>query len=214
MKYLIVANNGLELPKLKFFSGRKIIALDGAANRLVEQNIIPDFTIGDLDSLSLSVRRWLLENGKEVIESDDQDSTDLEKGILFADKKGAEDIIICNCLGGMRLDHSIFNLRVLKKYHDERRRLRVLYEGSFAEYYPDKIIKVKGVKFDPIAVMSFPKATISSKGLRYEMKEYPIEFGDKESACNEIMSENGECEISIKGEAVIISNVAAEVLFS
>lgn len=210
MEYLIVGNNKLEVPDLKFFFGRKIIALDGAANQLIVCNIIPDFTIGDLDSLNSSVGRWLLENYKEVIGSHDQDSTDLEKGIIFADKKGGKDIIICNCLGGKRLDHSIFNLRMLKKYHKENRRLRVLYENSFAEYYADKIIKIKGIKSDPVAIISFPKAVISSTGLRYEMKDYTIQFGDKESVCNEIMSDNGECEITIKGEAIVILEVTAE----
>ena len=64
-----------------------------------------------------------------IISSADQDYIDLEKGIKYCDCLGAKSIVVINGTGGLRLDHSISNLRFLKKYYSPERSLAMYTEN-------------------------------------------------------------------------------------
>ena len=57
-----------------------IIAADGGANFLAENNIYPELVMGDLDSVSEQNVQNI--EPKKIIRIPDQDSTDLEKVLL------------------------------------------------------------------------------------------------------------------------------------
>ena len=87
-KVLIVANG--EWPKQfeleTVGTYRVVIALDGAANRLIGSNVTPDVLLGDLDSVSESVLEQCKALGITIVHTPDQQSSDISKGLEWAQR--------------------------------------------------------------------------------------------------------------------------------
>ena len=88
-KVLIVANG--EWPKQfdvaqRANAYRVVVALDGAANRLIGSNIIPNILLGDLDSVSESVLEQCKASGVTIIHAPDQQSSDISKGLEWVQR--------------------------------------------------------------------------------------------------------------------------------
>ena len=87
-KVLIVANG--EWPKQfdveTVGTYRVVIALDGAANRLIGSNMIPDVLLGDLDSVSESVLEQCKASGVTIVHTPDQQSSDISKGLEWVQR--------------------------------------------------------------------------------------------------------------------------------
>lgn len=62
----------------------QIIALDGAANRLIEQGHLPDVIIGDFDSIEPSVLKDCKERGSQIVVDANQEQSDVSKGLIWA----------------------------------------------------------------------------------------------------------------------------------
>ena len=92
--------------------GQTLIAADGGANHLKNLNIIPDKIIGDLDSLE-NKKYW--KEKTKVIETLDQDSTDLEKALEITNAP----LYFAFGFAGDRFDHTLQILHVLSKYRDK-----------------------------------------------------------------------------------------------
>ena len=87
-----------------------IIAADGGANFLAENNIYPELVMGDLDSVS----EQNVENiePKKIIRIPDQDSTDLEKVLLNTQSP----LTIGIGFLGSQIDHELAALSALAKF--------------------------------------------------------------------------------------------------
>ena len=84
-----------------------VIACDGAIVQLLQNDIIPDFIVGDLDSIPREIDiSQLVQLGIAVIPILDQDSNDLAKAINYCNNLGATKIDVVGIEGG-RLDHQI-----------------------------------------------------------------------------------------------------------
>ena len=94
-----------------------IIAADGGSNICFQKNIIPDFIIGDLDSIDQEVLTHF--ESCKIIEIADQNRHDLDKAIQFALTQ-KPDIIRVTAAFGKRIDHSLANLFHLQtSYHEK-----------------------------------------------------------------------------------------------
>ena len=84
-----------------------VIACDGAIVQLLQNDIIPDFIVGDLDSIPREIDMSQLEQlGIAVIPILDQDSNDLAKALDYCNNLGTTKIDVVGIEGG-RLDHQI-----------------------------------------------------------------------------------------------------------
>ena len=103
-----------------------IICADGGADKYFEKvgenGKIPNFIIGDLDSITKSTHDYYKDKGTSILQNDSQ-TTDYEKSLYFALEKissyGNEEIkthiIVVGASGG-RLDHSMNNYQISCKY--------------------------------------------------------------------------------------------------
>jgi thiamine pyrophosphokinase len=200
MRVLIIANapGTLEISNIGY---DVIIALDGAVNKLSDSAIIPDYIVGDMDAAPKKLVESLAAQGSLVVQIDDQNSTDLDKGINYADELGATSIDIVNALGG-RMDHTLYNVRILKKYYSNKRRIIIHEQDELLEYYADCELKVEGNVDSPLAIMSSPDVTVDSKGLNYNMDGLRLVYGARESSCNSLAAKHAE--IKLRGGAIII----------
>ncbi|MBT6994792.1 MAG: thiamine diphosphokinase, partial [Candidatus Cloacimonetes bacterium] len=88
-----------------------VIAADGGANFCLDNNISPDFIIGDLDSIKLNCK---IKN-ESLIQITDQNLTDLQKSLNFAEKLNPTEILVISAFG-KREDHSIANLLIFQNF--------------------------------------------------------------------------------------------------
>lgn len=84
-----------------------IIACDGAVVQLLKNDIIPNFIVGDLDSIPQQMFGSQIEKlGITVIPMPNQDSNDLAKALQYCKDLDATNIDVIGIEGG-RLDHQI-----------------------------------------------------------------------------------------------------------
>jgi thiamine pyrophosphokinase len=159
------------------------IAADGGGNTAREMNLSPDVVIGDLDSYhQKETDPW------EVIKKESQDFNDLEKALDYALHKNITKAIVYGATG-LRLDHTVKNLSVLKQYHNRFERL--LFRDQFCDV---KLIESPFVKKLPLytSVSFFPLSGIvsgvSSKGLKYELDNDTLENGVFDGSSNQTIS--------------------------
>ena len=94
-----------------------IIGADRGAATAVDYGYHPSFLIGDMDSLSPTIRQSLIDKGSILLTSPvEKDETDTELAIQVALEQGATHITLLGALGGARFDHSIANILLLTGY--------------------------------------------------------------------------------------------------
>ncbi len=213
---LIVCNGHLSKKELSRFTKlnkpRKvidIIACDGASDFLKAAGVIPDVIIGDLDSVKPATLQYFSMKKILIKKAADQNRNDLEKAILFALSKKFKVINVIG-LGGKRLDHTLNNLSILKKFH-RKAKIRI-YENGFTGEIISRNANFDCRVGDTVSLIPLPKAVgVTTKGLKYVLKNGTLELGVKEGALNEadvdivsIKMKNGALLVLIKKNLVLL----------
>jgi thiamine pyrophosphokinase len=187
MKKCIIIANGTQPDKklISFLTNRgytDLICADGGANYARKLGVIPDYIIGDFDSITENNLNYF--SGKsEIVRIKRQSDTDVEKAIKLAIKKGYKDCLLLGVIGN-RLDHSICNLSIILKFA-EKIRLRIIYEKSVLSVERGEINLITKPG-EMISLFSFDSRTkIFSKGLKYELRNIPLQFGKNEGESNQ-----------------------------
>ena len=81
-----------------------IVCADGGANRARERDLVPDFIVGDLDSILPETRAAFPQT--QYIHRPSQDATDLEKTLQFAIEQGIQKVLLVG-ITGLRFDHQV-----------------------------------------------------------------------------------------------------------
>lgn len=163
------------LPPKSFFDGKlPIIAADGAANQLIAMNITPSMVVGDLDAVDKS-----LLNTIPYHHVPEQETNDYQKCLAYLEEHALLPAIICGINGGC-LDHILNNVNIF------------LQTGSifYAPPLLGLLIKENETRDlhvpinTKISCLGFPKATVSSTGLKWELDRYSLAFPGKTSCFN------------------------------
>jgi thiamine pyrophosphokinase len=167
-----------------------IIAADGGADNCLETGIIPDYILGDFDSIT--------EKGRTSFPADryihiaDQDTTDMEKAIRFAMSLHPDRIRILSALG-RRMDHTAANLLLLAEVnkqvpvelYDNHGKMAILNPGTYTlPSFPGK----------PVSFFSInPIRHLTLSGFMYPLKDrnYDSFFIGISNQCGE-----GPCTVS------------------
>jgi len=172
---------------------KSIIAADGGANSCYKLGVIPNYIIGDFDSISPEVFSYY-KNRSEIIKQSRQNDTDVEKALKFAIKKKFEKVYLLGGTGD-RLDHSICNLGIVIKYF-LKIRIIIIHGKTILFPYADNV-KLKSTPNETISLYAFNSNTrITSSGLKYPLRDVSLPFGEKESTSNVALSDNFELKIS------------------
>lgn len=217
--YLIIANSTSTHREHELARDRTIVALDGAADYLQPLNLAPNVLLGDFDSIQdptyWGIRATYAEleenapsyqgnHGVIIHPCKNQQETDLAKGIAWCDQQGATEIVITNASDG-RLDHTLYNLRLLRRFYRSDRSLLLFTATERVEFVRDSRVALTGPVGSNCAVMAFPQATITTQGLCYEVDEFSLDFANHESVCNSIRHPNGY--LDVQGEALLIQQI-------
>jgi thiamine pyrophosphokinase len=179
-------------------NGLPILAADGAAIRLIEKGIEPDFIVGDLDSFYSSDLSKNIDQSK-IICIPDQETNDFNKSIDFAISKGWKNIIIFGIHGG-ELEHTLNNWSVFMKYSGSFN-LCIYDEGRYGfTLRKSSIISVK--EGELISLIPQPFARLSTNNLKWKLSNEVLELGIREGARN--LSTGNEIGLEIfEGELLV-----------
>lgn len=184
-----------------------IIGADGGCNHLFKMNIIPNYIVGDLDSIEREVIEYY-ENKNVIFKRypSHKDETDSEICIYLAKSLGADEIDLLATLGG-RIDHTLANIGLMNYIKENSIRPRILTSEEEIFMVKNETINLKGKKGDTISVISING---ESKGVTLEKLEYPLDNAIVNHlsplGISNVMLED-ECIISIEdGCALIIRN--------
>jgi len=170
-----------EINFLKNIGYERIICADGGANYTFKNKIIPDYIIGDLDSINKEVYDYYQDRSK-IIQIKRQNDTDIEKVIKFLISKKEKKAIILGGTGD-RIDHTICNLSIICKYFSKIK-LSLLHENNLLLPLRGEET-FKSFKGELISLFGFEKrGRVTTKGLKYRLNNESLVFGINESLSN------------------------------
>ncbi len=204
MKRCIILANGKPPAKkviryLQSTEYNTLICADGGADTARVLGIIPDFIIGDFDSVKDETLKFF-NNKSEIIQVKRQNDTDVEKCLKFAIKKNCKEAVLLGAIGD-RLDHSFCNMGIVLKFFNKIR-VRIISDKSILTPYAGKV-ELNTLPNETISLYGFDKKTkITSSGLKYPLKLTPLPFGQKESTSN--VSVKNSVKLMISGGIIFV----------
>jgi len=142
---------------------KNIVCCDGAAQKLLNFGIEPDYIIGDLDSLSEEFKQLF---AQKIVQNPEQETNDLTKAVEFCISKNWKQIAILGATG-LREDHTLGNISLLCDY--KKRLDEVVMISDFGIFTP--ILKTTSFKSFPgqqISIFSLdPETKLTFNGLKY-----------------------------------------------
>lgn len=186
MKKVLILCNGEPPSEGLFLDYRAkadyFIAADGGGNIALHFNTEPDAVVGDLDSFEGSDKHSF-----EIIFRPNQGSNDLEKALDLAKEQDGTHIWILGATG-LRLDQTLKNLSVLKQYDDQFEELIILDDFGnirlLESPFQEEIAVGTQVSLFPL---SGKVSGITTFGLKYPLKDEPLENGVRDGSSNEVI---------------------------
>lgn len=202
----LIVGNGSDIDKsyIENFNFDYVICADGGLEKVQKLNLIPDFILGDFDSVSNTV----LENYKSLnIETvtfpAEKDYTDMELAINHAVIKGFKDIILVGATG-TRLDHTVANMLLIEKYYKNNINIQILDNNNLIQMVTDNMkIPFRKNHFISIIPLSESIEGLTLEGFKYPLHNVNVERGSTLCISNEISENLGVIKLN-KGSAIVI----------
>ena len=176
-----------------------LLCADGGADSALRLGLTPDYIIGDLDSISKEAIKKFKKTSK-ILPYKRQNDTDVEKCLKFAIKNKFVEALLIGVTGN-RLDHTICNLGIVLKFFSKIK-LSLLAENSYLKPYTGDV-RLQTQKSEIISLYGFDKKTkITSKGLKYSLKNISLPFGEKDSTSN--ISTSNSIQLKIRNGIIFI----------
>ena len=144
------------------------LALDGAANRMVEADIVPAAIIGDLDSIDKTTLEHCKTNGTLVIHTPNQEQSDVAKGLIWATKTYPDAQIDLIGIEIGRYDH---HLAAYSALFETKSSARILMDGWSAQRVRSTPTHIQVGEGAIVSLMPFGDVA----GVSLQGCEYPLE---------------------------------------
>ncbi len=188
MHALIFANGELQAPvdwQARIATADLIIAADGGAEHCRALRLLPDVLIGDLDSLSPTLRsEFEAQSVRFMRHPAQKDQTDFELAMLHAKKAGAREITALAGLG-RRWDHSLANLLLTAQpqfselqitFLQGEQRLHILRGASRLSAKAGERVSLLPLAGDAVGV--------TTRGLTYPLRSEALKLGSSRGVSN------------------------------
>lgn len=166
-------------------SADMVITADSGARHCRELQIVPDYLIGDFDSVSDTDYKAMADSGVQIVSYPaEKDMTDSEIAVELACEKGCDSVILLAAIGS-RLDHSLSNISILKKLHD------MGIEGLIADEHNEirlisssiSLKREEGVFITLLPLAGCVKG-VTTEGLYYPLSDATLEVGSSRGVSN------------------------------
>lgn len=209
IKTLIVSGGNVEEKSLNnAYLYDYIIASDGGLRILDKLNILPNYIIGDFDSINKNILDKYI--NKETIKiirlHPEKDYTDTHMALKLAIELKSKDITILGALGS-RIDHTIANIHILKetlkndiqcKIMDTRNEIRLI----------DKKINIElneNYKYISLIPLTTKVEGITLTGFKYPLSNATLETGQSIGVSNEQIEKMAQIDLK-EGILILIKS--------
>tara|TARA_B000000532_G_scaffold241529_2_gene234041 strand:+ start:730 stop:1353 length:624 start_codon:yes stop_codon:yes gene_type:complete len=152
-----------------------VLALDGAANRMVDAGIVPTAIIGDLDSIDNTTLEHCKANGSLVIHTPNQEQSDVAKGLHWAEKTYPNEQIDLIGIELGRYDHNLAAYSALFECNTSARILMDGWSALRVNSIPNRIQVRKGAI---VSLIPFGNVTgVSLQGCEYSLENASMSTG-------------------------------------
>jgi thiamine pyrophosphokinase len=181
MKVLILANG--ELYKPGVLRSRVcasvfdlVFATDGGARYASTLNVTLDAIIGDMDSLS-DLEQQDTNNAEIISHPVEKNETDLELAIIYAEKQGADQIVIVGAMG-RRMDMTIANILLITRASLRSCRIEVWHAEQTGWIIKPPSGNISGHPGDTISLIPIAgcASAITTNGLKYPLKNEELSY--------------------------------------
>jgi len=169
----------------------RLFAADGAANRLFDNGIIPDYIIGDMDSFNAVRYKDIAENSI-IIKEPDQEINDFEKILRIIISQSFRRILILGFHGG-ELEHTLNNWSVLMKYINKLE--LCIYDHERYGIPINRSFSITLNENELVSLIPQPQVQLRSKNLRWELDNEELKLGYREGARNRVISNPVDIDI-------------------
>lgn len=188
-----------------------IVCADGGANHSYNMGIIPDYIIGDLDSIySEIIEFYKLKDVKFEKFPSKKDETDTEICVYLASKLNAKEIDFIGALGG-RLDHMIANINLLYYVRNKGIYTKIISEHEEIYIAINEEISINGDIGDTISVIPLngDAKGVTLENLEYPLNNYDMKFYLPLGISNVMLDE--KCSVKVEqGSLIIIKNIGQD----
>lgn len=176
-----------------------IIGVDRGAEWLMENGIIPDYFIGDFDSVSNTFLVSIRDKYADRINQyrSEKNETDTELAMRLAISLKPDKVFIYGAIG-TRLDHVIANIHLLLKAEEEGIVSMIIGSNNRIQLllpYRNKLIEKS--EFNYVSLLPFSEEVngIYLSGFKYPLHNATMKHGNPYGVSNEIIESNGSISI-------------------
>ncbi|KUG03267.1 thiamin pyrophosphokinase [hydrocarbon metagenome] len=199
MRCIVLANG--EYGDLKFyedvFKGCDIIlCADGGANYAYQLGVLPDYIIGDMDSINENILEYY--NSRQVPFKKyprRKDFTDIQLAMSTAEEMGAQEIILLGTQG-KRFDHSLSNLYCGLEY--VKRGIKIIHYGpECTVYLVCSQMSLQGRAGDLVSVLPLGgvAAGVYLKDFEYPLENVVLECDNPYAVSNVLAEDTAQIEL-------------------
>ncbi|MCS6807265.1 MAG: thiamine diphosphokinase [Bacteroidota bacterium] len=181
---IVVCLNGT-LPHQEDFECLRLLpiaAADGASLKLRDIGIIPQYIVGDLDSVAQERIYWEQCEHVFIEEQSSQDTTDFEKTLDFVRSRGYSSIIVIGLHGG-EFDHTLNNWSILMRYGKTMR--IAIYDNGTTALPVYESVQFSVQPGEMLSLIPQPEATLTTHGLMWNLSNETLALGKREGARNQ-----------------------------
>jgi thiamine pyrophosphokinase len=190
-KAIIILNGVTKLlPNIASFVDQqdKIFCVDGGTNYAHQLGLLPDFIIGDLDSIDSMVLQYYESMGVNIKKYPrDKEASDLELAIQEALTHEPSELW-CFCAWGGRPDHALTNINVFGHYAAKGVKISIFDNSWLAQYVTkDCPARFSGQIQDTLSLIPLTSTVTGAEltGTRWPLHNATLEWGKSLTLSNE-----------------------------
>lgn len=149
------------------------IAVDGGIAFFYERNMLPDFWLGDMDSVSAVIREEMIEKMPPQCVCQVpvmKDDTDMALAVKNAWERGIRNVLMFGAMGGKRSSHSFANVQLMLHYAKKGCRIQSISANMRMEvlYHGEKKFEADEKGLVSVLALTDCAKGVLLKGLKYE----------------------------------------------
>ncbi|MHC1721268.1 MAG: thiamine diphosphokinase [Clostridiaceae bacterium] len=191
MKTVILS--GGKAPSLKLLESElrdasNLIGVDSGGNFLRESGIVPDYLVGDFDSIEIESLEYFKDTKCRILEyPKDKDFTDTELALELAVRLESNQIVFLGSTG-TRLDHVLGNMGLLKTCVKNGIEAFIKDENN-SIMMTDKPLTINAEPGTTFSLQAFSGAVenLTLSNARYPLNNYKLEIGDPLTISNKFL---------------------------
>ncbi len=182
-----------------------IVAADKGLEALNKINVMPNYIIGDFDSVNkTTLNQYENKNIEITYLKPEKDFTDTHMAIKLAIEKRAKHITIIGATG-TRMDHTLANIHALNETLQNNVPTEIINENNIIMLINKKakLIKNTNYKYVSIIPLTTKITGVTLKGFKYNIENATINLGESIGVSNEQIEQEALIEIK-EGIAILI----------